>query len=81
MKKIIFLFFIACLFNSCNKLIDFIPGRGHTSSEFKKVYGGTGQDEVLSVLVTSDGGISWVQIIKVPTEMLRGIKVIRMPGQ
>ena len=56
MKNSIVLFFIACLFYSCNKLIEFVPGGGHSSSEFKKVYGGTDQDAIGDVLITGDGG-------------------------
>jgi hypothetical protein len=55
MKKILFLVVFASLFLSCHKLVDFPHGHG-PSSEFVKTYGGSSQDEVMSILFAHDGG-------------------------
>ena len=56
MKKILIIFILGSTFYSCHKLVDFLPAGGHSSSSFNNVYGGSGQDEVLSILITNDGG-------------------------
>lgn len=56
MKKLFIILAVVGLFSSCNKIFDYFPGTNHSSPAFKKVYGGSGQDEVLSMISTEGGG-------------------------
>jgi hypothetical protein len=56
MKKMLIAIAIASLFLSCYKPFDSFPHGHGPSAEFKKVYGGNGQDEVVSLLFAEGGG-------------------------